>query len=567
MIAERGEEIQSPSIAHAAMSNPPTKLQEIANAIRGHLITVAVWAAIVVAIFVIVSVNRANEAATEATLASPNQAVRDNTVLHLALENKLIDSLADTQDPNTDSNSPQNQKSAQIYKEAADSLNRLIDERRIPDSAAFGNLFMLYKDNDAKPGATLGLAKLAAKSDANRRYVVERLGDGDPDVRNAAVDTLSYSSGPNLATAATAAEVVGLIKDTSAQDSVVSALNKIGKPAVPYLLPYLNDPNLAFRAKIIGMLGTIGSPAAVPALLALADEKPIDPPVRRLALVSLAQIVLATVPAPPSPGAAPPPAPNPGDLALARSAAGVLTAALNNPQDDSLARAEAALALGRIANPPAITALVTALGDLDSRVASFARDGIEAAGPPAIPALAGALTSPNQAVRTSAAWALGGIGNPAALAAMKPALTDKDYQVRMAAAQGLGASATPQSAPILVAMLGDSNGFVAGTASNSLVVIGDPAIDPLIAALGQKGQTAPFYASQALVRMGDPAVPALIRAAQTGAPAQKTWSAVALGQIHSPEARPVLSQLTSSADPSTRWAAQQALSQFTSAQS
>lgn len=575
MIAEREGQNQSDpshpgskptSLPPIHMSNQPSKVNAAVEAIRSRLITVLVWAVIIVAIFVIVSINRANEAATQAKLASPEQGVRDAEVLDLALRDKLVDALSDTQDPNTDSNSPQNKLSSQIYKNAADSMNRLIDEGKIPDSAAFTNLFMLYKDGDSKPGATLGLAKLAAKSDANRRYLVQRLGDGDPDVRSAAVDALSYSGGPNLATAATAAEVVTLIKNTSAQDSVESALGKIGAPAVPYLLPYLNDPDLAFREQIITMLGSIGNSTAVPDLLQLANATPPNPPVRRLALVSLAQIVLATIPAPPAPGSTPPAKPNLQAVAQARLAAPVLTAALNNPQDDSLARAEAALALGRIADPAAVKALVAALGDLDSRVSSFARDGIEAVGPPAVNALSQALKSSNEAVRASAAWALGGIGDSAALADIHPALTDPAYQVRIAAAQGLGASSNPQSVPMLVAMLNDSNGFVAGAASGSLVDIGNPAIPALITTLGASGQTAPFYASQALERMGSPAIPALEQAAQSGTAAQKTWSAVALGQIHDPQSKPVLQQLAASGDPSTRWAAQQALMELGGAQ-
>jgi HEAT repeat protein len=524
--------------------------------------------AVAAVIFIVVSINRANEAATEAKLASPDQSVRDSVVLQLAMNNHLIDALSNTQDPNTNSDSPQNTRSKKIYSDSANSMNRLIDSGRIPDSVAFSNLFMLYKDGDSKTGATLGLAKLAAKSDANRHYLVQRLADGDPDVRNAAVDSLSFASGPDLATSQTASEVVKLIKNTSAQDSAESALNKIGKPSVPYLLPYIDDADLAFREQIVTMLGTIGSAEAAPDLIRLATANPPNPPIRRLALVSLAQIVLATIPAPPPPGAKTPPAkPDPVAVAKALSAAPVLTAALNNPSDDSLARSQSALALGRIASLQAVTALVGALGDLDSRVRQFATDGIQAAGPVAVPALAEALKSANGTVRASAASALGGIGNPAALSAIKPALADPQVDVRMAAAQGMGASANTSSIPMLVSQLSDTSGFVAGAASNALVVIGDPAVPSLIAALGSPSQATCLFAAEALQHIGNPAVPPLIRAAQSGSQGQKTWSAVALGRIHDPQSKPVLQELAASANPSTRWAAQQALQQFSATES
>ncbi|HEX5323469.1 MAG TPA: hypothetical protein VFW40_06765, partial [Capsulimonadaceae bacterium] len=147
-----------------AMNTETSSRGSIAKAIKARLITILVWVAIIAVIFIIVSVNRANEAATEAKLASPNQSVRDNVVLQLAMNSHLIDALANTQDPNTNSDSPQNTESKKIYSQSADSMNRLIDSGRIPDRVAFSNLFMLYKDGDSKAGATLGLAKLAAKS-------------------------------------------------------------------------------------------------------------------------------------------------------------------------------------------------------------------------------------------------------------------------------------------------------------------------------------------------------------------------------------------------------------------
>jgi HEAT repeat protein len=539
------------------MSKGKTWVQVAVDAVRARLVTLAVWAAIIVVIFATVSYNRAQDAAIAARLSSADQNVRDAVVLELANQNKLIDALTDTEDPNSDSSSPQNKASAVIRENAAASLNRLIAAKKIADSPALNNEFLMRKDADTavQKTATAGIAALASANRGNMDDVVSRLSDGDPDIRSAAVDALALIGGEPVAL-----KVMPLIKQDASHDSVVSLVTKIGKPAVPLVLPLLSDKDLTFREEMLGILGQIADSSSIPALIGQATQPNVDAPVRRLAVTDLADTVLNTIPAPGMP--APKTPPSPAAIALAHSAGPVLVAALNNGADDSEARSQSALALGRIASPQAISALVNALSDLDNHVQTAALNGIQAVGEPAVGALANILSSKNDIVRVAAAGALGGIGASDALAVLGPALHDPSDDVRRAAAEGLGRSANPAAVPLLISFLSDSNGFVAGEAANSLHLLGAPAIGPLTAQLASSNNTTAYYASLALNDIGSDAVPSLLQSAKSSVAGQRAWSAVTLGQIHDSRAVPVLQTLTKDTNPSARWAASQALLLF-----
>lgn len=94
-----------------------------------------------------------------------------------------------------------------------------------------------------------------------------------------------------------------------------------------------------------------------------------------------------------------------------------LIAALDDP--DEILRRESAWALGKLADPRAVEALVAHLADRCMEVADHAGSALRAIGAPAVAPLITALASDNSEVRWRAASALGRIGDPAALPALE----------------------------------------------------------------------------------------------------------------------------------------------------
>ncbi len=563
-------------------------LSNFGAAIWARRVTFLVWAVIIVAVSIIVSVNRANVAHTVAALSSSDQKTRDSEVLGLVNHGQLIDSLTATENPNQDATSDQNVQSAKIRENAADSVNRLSTAHKIADGPAMDTLFLLSKDSDSsvKDTAKDGLARLGAASDGNLRAIIDKLKDGDPDIRGAAVDALSRKTGdafvidPNK----TVKLVDPLLLDPAAQDSAQSVMQNIGEPAVPLLTAHLSAPNTAFRQKVVSMLGQIASPQSVPDLNKAATGD--QPSVRRLALVALANTVLtnynaAQKAATDAAKAAADPKAKPEDVqkdkdavakadaafALTRAAEPALISALRNPEDDSEARTQAALALGRLGSPAAVTVLVASLGDFDSRVALAAQQGAQSAGAPAVGPLLGALARGTETARASAAQALGGIGTPGAVAALQKALGSPatPLSVRHGAVVGLGQSGNPAVIPSLVAALADPDGTVQSAASDALLTpaLETSAISPLIACFARPAP-APFNASETLSRMGGLAIPALEASVKTGGPQTQTWAAVTLGETDSkdPAVVAALAPLAQSGAPGVKYAASQAINRL-----
>jgi HEAT repeat protein len=555
---------------------------KLGAAVWARRVTILVWAVILIGIFAVVSYNRAAEARTEAALNSTSQQIRDGEVLSLIQSGRLIDALAATQNPNEDAKSDQNVKSVTLRQNAADSVNRLTAAHRISDTQALNNLFLLRKDADSgvKDRATAGLVALGSASQANEDTIIGRLKDGDPDIRGAAVDALSKIGG-----FATAQKIAPLLKDPAAQDSAQSVLQNIGAASVPLLTAQLNDPDIAFRQRIVSMLGTISSPLSVPDLTKIANGDQAS--VRRLALVALANTVLSNYNTAQkarrdAQKAAADPKSKPEDVQKANAAAlkaaadfaqtrpaeRALSSAVSNPEDDSEARTQGALALGRLGSPADVAVLVGVLGDYDSRVAMAALQGVQSVGPSAVGPLTAALSpqQPEQA-RAAAAQALGGIGTGPAVAALQGVLADKTtpLSVRRSAVIGLGQSGSPAVIPALVASLSDTDGGVASAASDALLAPAlEPSAIPLLIAAFTKSTPVPFLASETLSRMGNLPVRALEDATSSGSPQSQQWAAVTLGQTDSkdPTVAAALTPLTKSTDPDVQFAANQALNRL-----
>ena len=572
-------------------------MSSVLSFFQARLRAIIIVAALILAVFSLVSYNRASQAKLEAALASPDQNIRDDAVQKLVVGGRLMDILINTQNPDEDKTSPQNVASLQIRKNAAESVSRLTTQNKVTPTEALDTEFALCKDSETavKDIAKAGLATLAGQNDANLKAVVDRLSNGDPDIRGAAVDVLGKVGGDKAA-----AQVNAVLPLSAAQDSAISALQKIGAPSVPLIIAHLEDPkvqsDIAFRQQMVGLLDQIASPASVGELTKLAN-KTDQPSVQRLAQVALADVVLAAYNGVQKAKDALPVAQDAlakakddatrttaqkgltdAQAAIPKAEAALplvggveptLSAVLKDLNADSEARAQAALALGSFASPTAIVSLVTALGDFDARVRDAALAGVQSAGPPAVGPLTAALKRPGTGA--AAAQALGGIGTPVAVTALDTILADPatPVAIREGATIGLGRSGNRAVIPTLVRALGDSDGAVASAAQSGLLTpsLAHAAIPALVASFGQP-TPAPFNASQTLARMGalteSDIVPALTKAITTGGVPAQTWAAVTLGQSGSKDSAVIsaLQRLAQSQNPQVQYAAQQSLVQL-----
>ena len=557
-------------------------MAKITAFLMSRLRTVVVLAVLVLAVYGLVSYNRAHQTALETTLANGTPEARDAAVLGLVQSGRLADTLINTQNPDEDAKSPHNLRSLLMRRHATESVNRLSAEGKITPDQAFDTLFLICKDtgDGIKPAAETGLTALGSKSDANLNAVVQRLSNGDPDIRGAAVDVLGQIGGPK-----TAAAVNAVLNNTASQDSAVSALQKIGAPSVPLVVAHLEDPaaagDIAFRQQMVGTLDSIADPSAVPELIKIAGQTG-QPSVQRLAQVALADTVLAayqsvqtakdavTAAKDPAAKTAAQAALTKANAALpaVQSAEPTLQGILSDTAAESESRSQSALALGQCGRPAAIAALVTSLGDFDAQVRDASATGLQSSGAAAVGPLSAALAAGDTVKRTGAAQALGGIGTPAAVAALTQAFSSPATPdpVREGAVVGLSRSGNPSVIPTLVKALGDQDGLVASAAQDGLLTpaLAKPAIPALVAALSSPTPV-PFNAAETLARMGALAetdvVPRLTQTLASGNAPTQTWAAVALGEIgtKSAPALAALQGLAKSTNPQVQYAASQSL--------
>jgi len=176
-------------------------------------------------------------------------------------------------------------------------------------------------------------------------------------------------------------------------------------------------------------------------------------------------------------------------------------------------RREAARALGWSNDRSAVAPLISALDDESGGVraaAASALANLEAAR--AVDALIGALKDERQDVRRAAAYALGTIGDASAVAPLIDALADESFGVREAAACSLGHLKDRRAVnPLIAALKGDQ--ALRSTAARALGQLGDSrALKPLMAFLGKGGLDSQESVTLALVEIGEPAIEPLITA-------------------------------------------------------
>ncbi len=202
-------------------------------------------------------------------------------------------------------------------------------------------------------------------------------------------------------------------------------------------------------------------------------------------------------------------------------------------------------ALSRLRRP-AIPALTGALTHDDDAVRAGAAEALfliaRAIGPDAAgaaPALIAALKDPEPKVRSHAAEALGCLhsGGDTAARALAPLLRDKDPSVRGSAARGLGRLRRPDVVPALAALLKDDSDGVRKGAAQGLAHAGPVASDAvpaLIAALSDQHKWVRYEAARALENIGPDAaaaIPELARLAKSTDGYTKRYAVRALGRM------------------------------------
>jgi len=122
----------------------------------------------------------------------------------------------------------------------------------------------------------------------------------------------------------------------------------------------------------------------------------------------------------------------------------------------------------------------------------------------AVEPLIAALQDPYREVRTAAAWALGGIGDARAVGPLTAALEDKEENVRSAAASAFGMIGDPRAVRPLIDALGDEASGVRCSAVSALGHLKDSrAVEPLIDMLDDKDANVAERAVRALVEISE----------------------------------------------------------------
>jgi HEAT repeat protein len=190
-----------------------------------------------------------------------------------------------------------------------------------------------------------------------------------------------------------------------------------------------------------------------------------------------------------------------------------LAEALND--DDNEVRLFAALSLLKLGDRRALNGLILALNDSDSRFRFRAANALLDQKDDRIfePMVYVLKNDPDPNVRGRAAMFLVRSKNDTAIDPLIQALNDSSWEVSVVAAKGLGDFKEPRTVKPLILVLRNKDMDLNFAAKDSLVKIGEPAVEPLIAALNSKNENVRLFAVWALEGIGDPrAVEPLIQA-------------------------------------------------------
>ncbi len=331
------------------------------------------------------------------------------------------------------------------------------------------------------------------------------LDDPDWGVRQAAVESLGriedVSATPLLIAAVTGADHLSDQEGAFAvRAAAVEAFGRMGAPAVPALLEALRGRHVKLRETVIGALGAIGGPAAVEALGETIGDDRSS--VRQAAVRALARTA----------GAAAIPA-------LARALA----------HKDPMTRRCAADALGTLKEAGAVAAIRVALTDRDRTVRESAVRALSAIGSPeAASALVAGLHEGGRDLQAAISSALktfewtptgsaeravhaaihgrfdeAAVQGPVAVEPLVAALGDRDPSLRLGALAALGRLADARAAATIAASFKDPDANLRRAAADALAAIGPSASDTVLEALGDRTPTVRAAAERALSEIGE----------------------------------------------------------------
>ncbi len=235
-----------------------------------------------------------------------------------------------------------------------------------------------------------------------------------------------------------------------------------------------------------------------------------------------------------------------------------LCAALKNV-DSWVIQQSVAIALGKIGDSRAVEPLVSVLQDeaLTILVRTKAVEALGKIGDAgAVEPLIIALKDKDSSIRNLAAIALGEIGDSRAVEPLGSALKDSHPNVQWEAVTALVKIDSDRAVEILITALRIGGSRIRNRAVEELVEIGDPAVEPLIAVLEDEDVSVQKYATDALGRIGDVrAVEPLLLAASKAGPSTLGKTQVALREIGEPAVEPLIAALQDEDSSVRRWAA------------
>ncbi|HEY3422751.1 MAG TPA: HEAT repeat domain-containing protein [Methanocellaceae archaeon] len=196
--------------------------------------------------------------------------------------------------------------------------------------------------------------------------------------------------------------------------------------------------------------------------------------------------------------------------------------------NDAVIRMNAMGALARMRDARAIEAIVPYLRE--SFFQMYAVMALANIGDPAVPALVRSLGDKSPMMRAGAARALRDVSDGRAIEPLIKLLRENNKNVKIEAMYALGRAKDSRAIGPLLKVLAD-DAAVNEAASDALVLIGEPAVWPLINAIKTVSMPVRSDIYRTLVKIGKPAVQPLIKSLGDGNPAIRSGAAIVLGRL------------------------------------
>jgi HEAT repeat protein len=390
----------------------------------------------------------------------------------------------------------------------ATALGRIGTDRTLP------LLLELLRDmtDDVRIAAARALGELG--NPATVDAMLDEMADENPAVRSAVAEALGRVN--DQKSVDVLSRVCAEDPDPGVRKTAMVALRRVSAWAVNPLIHALAGSNIEERIRAVSQLLGQGKTAVLPLAELLANE---DPTVR----ASAAEI-LGTL----------------GDPA----ALDALIRGLNDA--DARVRLSATTAIGRVKHGRSAAALAPLLEDQDNKVAAAAANGLENLGELSVEPVFKFLNHQSAEVRVRAIDVLGRLRHRGACERLIRGLSDTVTWVRIVCAQALGEIGEIQASPALIQTLGDRDPVVRAMAAEALGKTRDfQATMPLLSALNDDSNLVRANALRALGRIGNPAALAFLKPALDSAePVLKSAAIDGLASMRATEVLPQLRRMT-----------------------